>query len=407
MPAPSAARSGRCAGRGRDRTAAMRGIRTVCINRRPSGPVASRSRGVDGHGADGRGPGRDGALNPSADVARYFPAPVDCPTFVDDTEWHPLVDGEAYLTELDALLRRAGAGDTVLIAGLEVDPFVDLAGRRRERPGVSAVGTTNSRRWPRPGWTFGCSSPAGWSRHRCRGAGSDRSAGNAAAADHLRELRVPGSAEPPLAGRVLLDFSGALLGSNHQKTVTVAHRRRTHIVRRRHRPRRRPLRRRAARSVTPGRQALGLARHGASGCVARQRDGYGRRSSSAGRRPRRCRAGHYLRTPLQRRRLNPPTECRRRDPRRRRPRCRHPGTCGARVALDIPPQARLAPTVPPQAMAHPAAQRVARGLHDAGDRDQCRAALHLYRGPVPRGGTGRWNTAFELHPSCSQRRCAG
>lgn len=37
-------------------------------------------------------------------AARYFPPPVDCPTFFEDTEWHPLVDGEAYFTEL-ALLR--------------------------------------------------------------------------------------------------------------------------------------------------------------------------------------------------------------------------------------------------------------------------------------------------------------
>ncbi len=153
-------------------------------------------------------------------AARYFPPPIDCPTFVDDTEWWPLVDGASYLTELDSHLRRATAGDSVLIAGLEVDPRVDLNGRR---PGdadylplgeqlASLAATGVDVRVLIAGRVFASSVP--W-----EGLGPFRE--NARRAYELRELRVDGAGEPPLAGRVLLDFSGALLGSNHQKTAVV------------------------------------------------------------------------------------------------------------------------------------------------------------------------------------------
>ena len=65
---------------------------------------------------------------------------ADYPTFDGDTEWHPLVDGEAYFAELDAILQRAQAGDTVLIAGLEVDPALDLHGRHAGDPGYTPLG---------------------------------------------------------------------------------------------------------------------------------------------------------------------------------------------------------------------------------------------------------------------------
>ena len=153
--------------------------------------------------------------------ARYFPAAVDCPTYVDDTDWHPLVDGEAYFTELDVHLRRATAGDTVLIAGLEVDPSIDLQGRSEDDPQYLALGDQLAQlaaagvdvRLLIAGRVVPASVPWGG------GLGPFRE--NARVADHLRRLRVAGTAGPPLSGRVLLDFSGALLGSNHQKAVVV------------------------------------------------------------------------------------------------------------------------------------------------------------------------------------------
>ncbi len=150
---------------------------------------------------------------------RYFPQARNYPTFDGDTEWHPLIDGEAYFAELDALLRRAQAGDTVLIAGLEVDPALDLHGRHDGDPGYAPLGSQLAQLAARgvdvrlliAGRVLASSIP--WS-----GLGPFRE--NAARAEQLRTLRVDGVDAAPLAGRVLLDFSGALLGSNHQKAVT-------------------------------------------------------------------------------------------------------------------------------------------------------------------------------------------
>jgi phosphatidylserine/phosphatidylglycerophosphate/cardiolipin synthase-like enzyme len=150
---------------------------------------------------------------------RYFPRTRDYPTFDGDTEWHPLVDGEAYFAELDAIFRRSGAGDTVLIAGLEVDPALDLHGRHSGDAGYTPLGDQLAHMAGRgvdvrlliAGRVLASSIP--WS-----GLGPFRE--NAARAGQLRTLRVDGFDAPPLADRVLLDFSGALLGSNHQKAVT-------------------------------------------------------------------------------------------------------------------------------------------------------------------------------------------
>lgn len=156
----------------------------------------------------------------ATDLTRYFPPSADCPTFVENTEWRPLLDGAAYFSELGDHLRRATAGDTVLIAGLEVDPFVDLAGKHRGDPDYLALGDQLAAlarngvdvRVLVAGRVLAASIPWG-------GLGPFRE--NADRAEHLRQLRVPGAEHAPLKGRVLLDFSGALLGSNHQKAVVV------------------------------------------------------------------------------------------------------------------------------------------------------------------------------------------
>lgn len=159
-----------------------------------------------------------------ADVtSRYFPEPVDCPSFVEDTEWYPLPDGEHYFGQLHEQLRLARAGDTVLIAGLEVDPALDLTGRQPGEPGYRGLGELLARlaadgvdvRVLIAGRVLASSIP--WA-----GLGPFR--GNAAHAEQLRGLRPDGLNQllpPPLTGRVLLDFSGAILGSNHQKAVVV------------------------------------------------------------------------------------------------------------------------------------------------------------------------------------------
>ena len=154
-------------------------------------------------------------------AARYFPPALDCPTFVEDTEWVPLVDAEVYFGELDSRLRRADAGDTVLIAGLEIDPSIDLQGRSADDPGYLALGDQLAMlaadgvdvRLLIAGRVFPASVPWGDRLGPFRE--------NARVAEDLRRLRVAEIAAPPLARRVLLDFSGAMLGSNHQKAVVV------------------------------------------------------------------------------------------------------------------------------------------------------------------------------------------
>ncbi|WP_375478970.1 phospholipase D-like domain-containing protein [uncultured Jatrophihabitans sp.] len=151
----------------------------------------------------------------------YFPAATaDCPTFVEDTEWHPLVDGARYFAELDEQLHGLGEGDAVLVAGLTVDPDLDLCGRAPGDPDFAPLGGRLAEaaaagatiRVLIAGRVWASSIP------------SDALGGfrtNAQRARRLRAWTLEGAATPPLAGCVLLDFSGALLGSNHQKVVVV------------------------------------------------------------------------------------------------------------------------------------------------------------------------------------------
>jgi phosphatidylserine/phosphatidylglycerophosphate/cardiolipin synthase-like enzyme len=152
------------------------------------------------------------------DAARYFPTAPSCPTFTEDTQWQPLIDGRAYFAELDDLFARATGGDTVLITGFEVDPAIDLRGRRPGDAGYTPLGEQLAGLAARgvdvricvAGQLVAASIP--WS-----GLGPFRA--NAEHAWQLRTLRVDGG-PPPLARRVLVDHAVPLLGSNHRKTVS-------------------------------------------------------------------------------------------------------------------------------------------------------------------------------------------
>ena len=157
-------------------------------------------------------------------VLEYFPdATVDCPTFLDDTEWHPLLDGEAYYAQLEALLTDLGPDDAVLISSLAVDSSLDFGGRRPGDAGYLALGERLARaaaggatvRVLIGGRVLPSSSP--WAV-----LGDFRA--NALHARRLRGWRPAGSTATPLDGCVLVDFGGALLGANHQKVVVVARR---------------------------------------------------------------------------------------------------------------------------------------------------------------------------------------
>jgi phosphatidylserine/phosphatidylglycerophosphate/cardiolipin synthase-like enzyme len=155
---------------------------------------------------------------------RYLPpSSPSVPTFVDDTEYVPLVDGAAYLPELARHLRAVRPGDAVFVAGLDMNPRIDLCGRQPADPGYCALGEQLAAaaasgvdvRVLLSGRVLGASIP--W-----KGVGPFRE--NAKRVEELRGWRpagLPQTSAAPLARRVLLDYSGALLGSNHQKAVTV------------------------------------------------------------------------------------------------------------------------------------------------------------------------------------------
>lgn len=154
----------------------------------------------------------------------YFaPASPECPTFDGDSEWRPIVDGLAYLAELDRLIAELGVGDEILIAGLELDPDLDLCGRPRGADGYAALGD----RLVAAGAAGAdvrvlLAGKVTASFIPLRGLANFRA--NAATVrmlDAARPKGWPADGRPPLEGHALVDYSGVLLGSNHQKIVVV------------------------------------------------------------------------------------------------------------------------------------------------------------------------------------------
>ena len=157
-----------------------------------------------------------------AGLARRYLAPStpECPTFLGDSEWAAVIDGVDYFTQLRDGIERAGPGDSIFISGLQMDPGMDLAGRSPGAAGYRAVVDllaakaadgvdvrivltgavfSGSLPWPRIGPfrdnVFSARTMRGW----------------------LPSTRPTGA--PPLRDRVLLDWSGTGIGSNHQKLV--------------------------------------------------------------------------------------------------------------------------------------------------------------------------------------------
>lgn len=154
-------------------------------------------------------------------AARYFPPASDaCPTFLEDSGWEPIVDGVAYFHELAALLHRVGPGDTVYVASYQADPHLDLSGRAGDEPGHRAFTDVLAEKV-----VDGADVRVVLSAAEYSGGvpwlpfGPFRA--NVVAARAMRGW-LPTTrdvAGPPLRNRVLLDWSGPVLGSNHQKLV--------------------------------------------------------------------------------------------------------------------------------------------------------------------------------------------
>ena len=157
-------------------------------------------------------------------VRRYLPAATaECPVYLEDSDWAPLVDGVAYFAEVASLLARVGPDDAVLVAGLQVSPGLDLGGRDEGDDGYRPLADVLAEK-AHDGADVRVLLSGGvvsggltW----LPGIGPFRA--NVEAARRMRGW-VPSTRDtgrPPLRDRVLLDWSGALIGSNHQKIVLV------------------------------------------------------------------------------------------------------------------------------------------------------------------------------------------
>jgi phosphatidylserine/phosphatidylglycerophosphate/cardiolipin synthase-like enzyme len=153
-------------------------------------------------------------------IDRYLSPAV--PVHREDSTVEVVVDGQGWMFRMRELLSSAGPGDALYICGLQLDPDMDLTGRRPEEPGYEPLGELLA------------SLAARGVDVRVVLAGAVVSSSlmhlqigpfrqNVRTAHRLRHWRpATGPAgPPPLRGRVLLDWSGSGIGTNHQKITVV------------------------------------------------------------------------------------------------------------------------------------------------------------------------------------------
>lgn len=155
-------------------------------------------------------------------AGRYLaPASADCPTYTGNSSWEAVIDGVDYFGEVREAIQRATAGDSIFISGLQLEPEMDLAGRAPGTVGYRPITDLLAEkaadgvdvRVLLTGAVFSGSLP--WPP-----IGPFRA--NVFAARTMRgwlPTTRPEVGSPPLRDRVLLDWSGAGIGSNHQKLV--------------------------------------------------------------------------------------------------------------------------------------------------------------------------------------------
>ena len=158
-------------------------------------------------------------------IRRYLPPATEaCPTFIENSLFEPIIDGVSYFTELAEHMEALGPGDAVYIASYQADPQLDLTGRIAGEVGY------------RPFTDVLAEKAAGGTDVRIVLSAAEFSGGvpwlpigpfraNTLAARVIRAWKpsTRDATTPPLADRVLLDWSGPVLGSNHQKLVVFCH----------------------------------------------------------------------------------------------------------------------------------------------------------------------------------------
>ncbi|MFD0516507.1 phospholipase D-like domain-containing protein [Paractinoplanes durhamensis] len=134
-----------------------------------------------------------------------------------------VVDGRQWMHRMRELLTSLGPGDAAYICGLQLEPDMDLTGKLPGEPGFQPLGELLA----------GLATDGVDVRVILAGAVVSSSIArptlgpfhqNVSAAHRLRRWRRDGDrpiGPPPLADRVLLDWSGSGVGSNHQKVTLV------------------------------------------------------------------------------------------------------------------------------------------------------------------------------------------
>ena len=158
-------------------------------------------------------------------IGRYLPPATEtCPTFAEDSSYEPIIDGVSYFTELAEHAAALGPGDAVYIASYQADPQLDLSGRTAGEPGYRPFTDVLAEKADDGADVRIVLSAAEFSRGiPWLPIGPFRA--NTLAARVMRAWRpsTRDVAAPPLRDRVLLDWSGPFLGSNHQKLVVFCH----------------------------------------------------------------------------------------------------------------------------------------------------------------------------------------
>src|SRR3954467_12653383 len=149
-------------------------------------------------------------------VARYLSPAV--PPHCENSSVELVVDGRVWMRRMRELLTSLGPGDAAYICGLQLEPEMDLTGRQAGEPGYQPLGELLA----------GLVSNGVDVRVILAGAVVSSSIvrptigpfhQNVSSAHRLRRWRH--GADKPLANRVVLDWSGSGVGSNHQKITIV------------------------------------------------------------------------------------------------------------------------------------------------------------------------------------------
>lgn len=154
-------------------------------------------------------------------VARYLSAAVTAHRENSSVEF--VVDGRVWMRRMRELLTSLGPDDAAYICGLQIEPDMDLTGRQAGEPGYEPLGDLLA----------GLAGAGVDVRVILAGAVVSSSIArptigpfhqNVSSAHRLRRWRRDADGRagpPPLADRILLDWSGSGIGSNHQKITLV------------------------------------------------------------------------------------------------------------------------------------------------------------------------------------------